>query len=480
MLERAVKLTVPDIDERRICDLQLDLQELNLVLEYEKYYHPERFIERCEEILQYIEHSAMDERSMAKIYPKVVWYLGSALQRIGEETYSQILKLTNQAVEILRNTQKNHYLWEVLSLRETILENLIDYHKESGAEKRVEALMPMYRENREWKDAIQAVYDMVGYSFRTGDYSYLYMQQEMHDIKDVMRSRRDMLGISREKLNAGTFDKKTLIRLEAGQGKPRMTTVKTLFARLNLSGELQRTDVVANTKEARDLVEKLVREANNFELEKERETLAQLEQCLDMRIPLNRQFVKTQQAIILHGGRKCNREKAFAVMKEALECTIPLEKIRKSKKRYLTGGEITCLYNMAIYAGNTEINEFHEILLEQCEEYEKEGIIGAHIGKYAWILTSVARVYSNMGEHEEAMKLSEKAMQASLECGRLALVEQNVDCISWNRMQLQKKGTSEKERCSRRKELELCIVLSKFGRNVYREKKYVNKLTPFG
>lgn len=98
-LEMAVKLTVPNIDDKKIFDLQLSLQELNLVLEYEKYGHPERFKERCRELLQYIEHSAMDERNRAKIYPKVTCYLCEALSRDGEMDYAEILLFMNRAIE---------------------------------------------------------------------------------------------------------------------------------------------------------------------------------------------------------------------------------------------------------------------------------------------------------------------------------------------------------------------------------------------
>lgn len=475
-LEIAVKLTIPNIDECRICDLQLDLQELNLVLEYEKYKHPDRLTERCEEILKYIEESPWDERSRAKIYPKVALYLCELQSKDGSEASYGTLKVANYAVEYLRNTQKNHYLWELLSVRETTLEQIMKKLKTEGEEKRAEALLPMYWENADWKNAIETIYGMVEYPIQTDDFCYLYMQQEVYCVKEVMRNRREMLGISRAKLNAGSFDERTLVRLETGKRNSRLDTVKTLFARLNLSGELQRVDVVTDSKEARDLVEKLVKYSNNFELENEKETLQELEQYLDMNIPQNRQFVKAQQAIILHGGDKNNREKAFELMKEALECTISLEKIKESEKRYLTGEEIRCLYNMAIYSGSNVISEYHKILLEVCKKYEEDDVIEEHIALYSWVMTMIARTYSNMGQHESAIELSEKVMKTSLECSRLALVEQNMDCVSWNRERLQKKGTSRNARYDRQEVLEVCVALSRFKKETHREQKYVKKL----
>ena len=70
-LEIAVKLTVPNIDEKKITQLKLSLQELNLVLEYVRYKYPEQLKECCGEILEYLDNCAMEERSVVKMYPKV-------------------------------------------------------------------------------------------------------------------------------------------------------------------------------------------------------------------------------------------------------------------------------------------------------------------------------------------------------------------------------------------------------------------------
>lgn len=54
LYESALKLTVPHIDEKSVNELQLSAQELDLVLEYMNYCHPDKLYSRCEEISEYV------------------------------------------------------------------------------------------------------------------------------------------------------------------------------------------------------------------------------------------------------------------------------------------------------------------------------------------------------------------------------------------------------------------------------------------
>ena len=74
LYESALKLTVPHIDEKNVNELQLSAQELDLVLEYVFYNQPENLDSRCEELIEYVEKSIMDEHSREKILPKIVYY----------------------------------------------------------------------------------------------------------------------------------------------------------------------------------------------------------------------------------------------------------------------------------------------------------------------------------------------------------------------------------------------------------------------
>lgn len=71
LYEEAVKLTVSDIDDVSIKELCLSVQELDMILEYERCCRPERMASRCEEILVYISSEMFDTYSYVKIFPPV-------------------------------------------------------------------------------------------------------------------------------------------------------------------------------------------------------------------------------------------------------------------------------------------------------------------------------------------------------------------------------------------------------------------------
>lgn len=135
-LEEAVKLTVPNIDIKSAEELSLSLEEMNLILEYEKYVHPERLARRCTELLKYIEGSAFDSYCRAKIYPKVVRYFYEASADETTLDYPGMLRIVNRGIEYLRSTQRTYWLWELLEAREGLLAGWTDLLREKGRETR--------------------------------------------------------------------------------------------------------------------------------------------------------------------------------------------------------------------------------------------------------------------------------------------------------------------------------------------------------
>ncbi|HBA48990.1 MAG TPA: hypothetical protein DCZ91_14575 [Lachnospiraceae bacterium] len=74
LFREALGLTVPAWEESPVRELVLSLKELNLLLEAERCREQER-PERYREVLDYLVSTGLDRRGMAKIYPKVVYFL---------------------------------------------------------------------------------------------------------------------------------------------------------------------------------------------------------------------------------------------------------------------------------------------------------------------------------------------------------------------------------------------------------------------
>lgn len=461
-LDQALKLTVPDIDKKSICELLLSPEEIDLILEYEKYACPQRLAQRCGELLEYITRSAMDERTKVMVYPKAVYYLWQAGKQEGQMDYPCLIRRLNSGIELLRNTQRTYFLWELLCAREEALEGWIAQLRAGHDEKKADALKGMQQENRKWKEMFGGLCARFALSAATEHSCYLYLQQEVCCINEVIRRRRRMLGLTRKQLTEGICEEKALVRLENENRKTQMPIVQGLLERMNLSGELWQADIVTGDRKALDLLEELVKYTNTFQTEKEKKILYQLERYLDTDLPLNRQFVKKHRAIIQWAEDHDNREKALAMAREALECTIDFETIRKNDVLYLTNNEIQCLYNMGTYASSDRMSQYLHIIWKICREYEENDEVDEHIGLYELIMSSVADVLGNMSLYENSDALAKKVVMWSIKSGRLYEISRNLSCLSWNNLQRQKKNIPIKGRFDRKKDLETCLAISEF------------------
>lgn len=466
-LNQALKLTVPNIDEKSIDELLLAPEEMELILKYEKYAKPQQLAQRCGELLEYIGRSAMDDRTKVMIYPRVVYYLWQVGRQEEDIDYPYLIRCLNSGIELLRNVQRTYCLWELLCAREEALERWTGQLRAEQKEKMADALGGMIRENRKWKEMLRGLSERFGVSVITDHSCYLYLQQDVCCINEIIRRRRRVLGLTRKQLTEGICEEKALVRLENEDRKTHMTIVRELLERMNLSGELWQTDIVTEDRKVLELLELLVRYANTFQTEKEKEILQQLERYLDMTVPLNKQFIKKHQAIIQWSEDREDRDRALAIAREALESTIDFEVIRKNDTLYLTYREIQCLYNMGIYAGKDKMSIYLDIVWKICREYEDNDEIEENIGIYELVMTLVADVLGNMGLYEESDALAKKVVIWSLKCGRLYEVSRNLSCLSWNNLQRQKKGIPIKERFDRKSDLETCLVISEFGKDSY-------------
>lgn len=208
VFEEAAMLTIPHLDERNVNDLLLSVQELDLVLKYEKYRHPHRLPSRCIEILTYIEHSNMDDYCKAKIYPKAVYYLCCSMEQDTGKTNS-LLSLCNKAIENLRNTSRMYYLWELLTIREHLLEALLNSAPVSV--KNREPLLKMMQESADWRITLEDIYRENHLPVQMTNCCYLYQQQETYCINDVIRIRREMFHLTKNSSVRESVQKKPLV-----------------------------------------------------------------------------------------------------------------------------------------------------------------------------------------------------------------------------------------------------------------------------
>lgn len=475
MYEKAVKITVPEVDVKKIEDMLLSPQELNLILEYVKYKHPAKLVQYCESIIVCIDKMQFDEQTRAQIYPKVVFYQCEAMKKECNPDCRKILRLSNRAIEILRATRKLYYLWELLRVRDWSYTEIINAVYE-GKEQKRNAIAKLQEENTRWLNALEEIYSRFNIVPSMKTFNYLYFQTEIYCINDVIRIRREMLGMTKKELCENICDEKTIGRLENHQSKVQMPIVKKLFERLGLSGEFQRIDVISSNPESLKIIDRLMNAVNNYELDVSIHLLEELEMLLSMDYKLNRQYMKRYETLILMRSGEISKEEGERRIKEALEYTILYEDIKDAKEIYLTNGELSCIHNMAICKGNNEINEYHIFLKKMYEGLEEEGKIREHISMYEFVMPAIASVLGNSGDYDASDIISKKIILEDIRSKRMGMLDACIYSTIWNSQARFKKGMIESCNVDIEKELELCVTLSKITKKTHFEEFYSNKL----
>ena len=315
-VERALKLTVPHIDTKPLHQLVLSEHEMDLVLEYARYCHPERMAECCRALLEYVKQHISDEYLQAKIFPKIVYYQCIA-EREGPDR-KMLLRNCNEAIACLRDTQRLYYFWELLGEREKIYEHFIKKDSAEGENTHKQVFVRMQEENALWKRTLEEMYWDCGVSPVMKSSCYLYLQKDVFCFNEIIHKRRIMLGLTRKELCEGICSEKTIIRVEMTTGKMQMPIARQVLRRLGLSGECQRVDVVASNPEALKLVKDIATYGYNREYEKEQEALEKLEKMISMEEPINRQYVKEPCAMIGYKRGEFSKETVLQRLKEAL------------------------------------------------------------------------------------------------------------------------------------------------------------------
>ena len=476
--EKAVKLTVPEIDERAVGELCLSVHELDMILEYTKYCHSEKLASRCEEILTYIKSDMFDIYSYVKIYPKVVYYLYISTPEAVRD-WTRTLRLCNDGIEQLRTAGRMYYLWELLEIKKEGMTKL--YHKVGDSKGAItkQTLENSIHTTAEWLEALDFVHNLCGTHRRMESSCYLYQQKEAYCISDVIRRRREMLGLTKKKLCEGICSEKTIGRLEANKTKPHIEVVRLLFEKMNLSGEYQRWQVVTDDVRAFPIYDEIGRSANNCDFDRTKQLLVELEKYVPMNNPINQQFKERIEVNINLIQEKITKLEANARLKKILEYTIPYYAAVKDGEIYLTNAEILCLLKMVVYNEKLDMNPVADLLIDMCKQIEQDDRVSEHIALWETIMTNVANKYGNIGKYIKSNSISLKAIKECIYCYRMNLLEFNLYNIAWNIVEYKKKNIPTTEGYREYDYLVNCIAICKLNKNIVKENIAKNKLKNF-
>lgn len=465
--EKAVRLTVPNVDHLCIERSLLSIQEINMVLEYKYYHKGDDFSEKCRSLMAFVENTVYDDLSKVKIYPKIAYYylqemfLGQSGQTT--EILNENLKVCNQAIEMLRNTGRAFYLVELLEIKIKILECIGDHTEQ-------------YKESTELANLLRRLYVENELPVYMHDCAYLYRQRWVFYVGDVLRIRRKMYGLTQQELCKGVCSARTLRRTEKMQGSMQQEALGELLRRLGLSKEYQKMRIATENREVLKLRREMQTCRNNHDIERCRELLNEIREKLSFEIPENRQYFMELEASLDWMEGKITKEEFAAKEEGALQCTLNIERLFHADEVYLTEMEMSCIRKRMQVVEEDEKRKYIDILSHFFEGYEKRYLLSDCVVMYEYVMVCVAGELGNVGEYQSATELDKKILRELLGCKRVWVVSNILYDILWNEMEQKRKNGQLFDKEKMTKWLRQCILLSHFCRQSYYENFYYEKL----
>ena len=473
---KAVILTIPDAEKVWSEKRPLSVLEMNLLLETIIYGNNMDYLHKCRVLMEYIDTGYYDEIMKAKIYPKIVYYYLKKQILFNEywnvETQTENLKICEKAIDKLRDAGRTYYLVELLEIEiqilETMPEDAVTEHLEKNETDKINA--------RELISVIKNLYAEYEVPAYMQDCTYFYQQKWIFSMKDVLRTRRAMFGLTQEQLCEGICSVKSLRRAEKGQTDMQRETLKKLLNRLGLSGQMQWSRLITSDREVIRMAEELADYINDRKFSVASKQLESLKSRIDLDIPQNKQYFLEKQALLEFEQGKVTREEFVKMEKEALECTLCAENLYRKENVYLTEREIICISNSWKGMEGKQKRESINLILRLYDNYALNNGLSQAISVYEIVTEAAVNELGNSGEHVRAEKIDRKSIKASLSCRRVWDIHYKIYDILWNEKEIQKKNKEKNRNMEMTDGLMKCISISHYVKQPFYEKIYREKM----
>lgn len=389
------------------------------------------------------------------------------------ETQTENLKICEKAIDKLRDAGRTYYLVELLEIEIQILETMpedavTEYLEKNGTDRiNAKELMSMIKK-------LYAEYEVPAY---IQDCTYFYQQKWIFSMKDVLRTRREMFGLTQEQLCEGICSVKSLRRAEKGQTDMQREILKKLLNRLGLSGQMQWSRLITSDREVIRMAEELADYINDRKFSVASKQLESLKSRIDLDIPQNKQYFLEKQALLEFEQGKVTREEFVKMEKEALECTLRAENLYRKENVYLTEREIICISNSWKGMEGKEKRESINLILRLYDNYALNNGLSQAISVYEIVTEAAVNELGNNGEHVRAEEIDRKSIKASLSCRRVWDIHYKIYDILWNEKKLMKKSGKRVSNNRMNTELKRCIIMSHYVKRYFYENVYKEKLS---
>lgn len=368
-----------------------------------------------ERLLAYIKRKKVDLWTMACIYPKTICEMLriNTPQNMGSYDRQIWLDECNEAVRILRDTERLHFISPLLRNRRTLLELLEEKADEQWDE---------FLEHYEW---IRDKYNVTGELLEW--YPYYNSDWELYPVEKLIDERRRLYGMTMEELADGVCATETVSRIINRRVSPKHSTVEALLDKLGLGGVLSENVIVSGDWEAHRLWNYMVQSQSINDYVTGKKLNNRLKKMIDANIPINKRVLDYKN-VEIKMSENAEDYKEYALMHEKM-LGFCIEDI--NKLTIFTKIEIMII-NRYFYCMD-KVRDYSKLgaLKTMCDIYR--GNLGrAFACDCEGIFARCANFMGNEGDFDFSNIYSELGIMLELHCERTYCLSSLIYCIPWN------------------------------------------------
>ena len=368
-----------------------------------------------ERLLAYIKRKKADLWTMACIYPKTICEMLriNTPQNMGSYDRQIWLDECNEAVRILRDTERLHFISPLLRNRRTLLELLGEKVDEQWDE---------FLEHYEW---IRDKYNVTGELLEW--YPYYNSDWELYPVEKLIDERRRLYGMTMEELADGVCATETVSRIINRRVSPKHSTVEALLDKLGLRGVLSENVIVSGDWEAHRLWNYMVQSQSINDYVTGKKLNDRLKKMIDANIPINKRVLDYKN-VEIKMSENAEDYKEYALMHEKM-LGFCIEDI--NKLTIFTKIEIMII-NRYFYCMD-KVRDYSKLgaLKTMCDIYR--GNLGrAFACDCEGIFARCANFMGNEGDFDFSNIYSELGIMLELHCERTYCLSSLIYCIPWN------------------------------------------------
>lgn len=361
----------------------------------------------CLALLNHLEESTMDILGKAKVYTAGTVALGNIAHK---NDYVQVDKKTvleqyDKALDFLKQKSRSYYIAEILSGKIRALED-------AGNEEEL-------KEAKELYDLFAEIYSEYDVDYFMDYNCYIYRDSDIYCIGDVIKSRRQMMQISREELaDRVKCSYRTLMRIENSAISAQKAVLRPIMDELNINCDYTRSDIITDDREAVDRYYALTNMINNYVAADYDVLCKELEERIDMSYANNRQLLDIIELFLAIGRGKITREQYICKLKEDLSLTLPVP-VMEIKEGYLLHAELDLLIAIGKYTNEEEEKGHLMEYLQYCCDNHESGGYPVNYGTYEMVMIWLADEYSDVDRIEKVKEVARELLTLELKSHRL-------------------------------------------------------------